>query len=142
MTCVVRLPVMILIVLMLCPLSLGCGQPPAKVQRFGHAIGVKKEAIPEYRRLHANCWPGVLRMLKQCNIRNYSIYLAEIKPDEYCLFAYFEYTGDDFQKDMDRMKADPTTREWWKHTDPMQYKLLTAGQDEWWHKLDEVFHMP
>jgi len=118
----------------------GCARQSEKVQRFGQVIGVKKEAIPEYKRLHANTWPGVLKAIRECNIRNYSIYLAEIKPDEYYLFAYFEYVGDDFEKDMEKMKADPTTRKWWKFTDPLQQPLPTRQPGEWWHKGEEVFH--
>ncbi len=126
---------------MLVTCSTGCAPQEAGVQRFGQVIGIKKESIPEYKKLHAECWPGVLAMLKECNIRNYSIYLAEIEPDKFYLFARFEYVGRDFAADMRRMKADPTTQEWWKHTDPLQYKLVTAGPDEWWHSLEEVFHM-
>jgi L-rhamnose mutarotase len=133
---------MFLVALTLCTLSLGCAERPAKVQRFGQVIGVKKECIPQYKKLHAACWPGVLKMLKECNLRNYSIWLAEVKPGEFYLFAYFEYAGDDFAKDMEKLKANPAVQEWWKHTDPMQYKLLTAGQDERWHNLEEVFYMP
>ena len=115
----------------------GCGP---KVQRYGMVIGIKKENIPEYKRLHAECWPGVLKQIHDCNIRNYSIYLAEIEPETYYLFSYFEYTGDDFAEDMKRMAADETTQKWWKHTDPLQFKVPTAGEDEWWHNLEEVFH--
>ena len=119
----------------------GCAEQSGKVQRFGSVIGIKKDSIPEYKKLHAACWPGVLKRLKECNIRNYSIYLAQVKPDEHYLFAYFEYVGGDFKKDMEKMKADPTTQEWWKHTDPLQYKVVTAKEGEWWHTLEEVFHM-
>lgn len=118
----------------------GCAEQPAKVQRFGQVIGVRKESIPEYKKLHAETWPGVLKRIRECNIRNYSIFLAEVKPDEYYLFAYFEYVGNDFAKDMAKMKADPITQEWWKRTDPLQYKLVTAREDEWWHRIEEVFH--
>ncbi len=119
---------------------LGCAEQPRQVERFGMAIGLKTDGIDEYKRLHADVWPDVLRMIRECNIHNYSIYLAEIDNDEYCLFGYFEYTGEDFKKDMEKMKADPATRRWWKHTDPLQFKLPAAGEDEWWHNLQEVFH--
>jgi L-rhamnose mutarotase len=138
----IRCPATLLLGLLVCALSSGCAPQGEKVQRFGSVIGIKKECIPEYNRLHAACWPGVLSKLRECNIRNYSIFLAEVKPDEYYLFAYYEYTGDDFNADMQKMKADPTTQEWWKHTDPLQYRLVTAGPDEWWHKLESVFYMP
>lgn len=44
------------------------------MKRVGSIIGVRPEKLEEYKRLHANVWPGVLEMIKACNIRNYSIY--------------------------------------------------------------------
>jgi L-rhamnose mutarotase len=117
-----------------------CGCTTAPVQRFGAIIGIKKEAIPEYTKLHANPWPGVLKMIHNSNIRNYSIYLSEIEPDQYCLFSYYEYTGGNFTKDMDKMAADKTTQEWWNVTKPLQAPLATRKQGEWWSTWQEVFH--
>ena len=127
---------------MMLTFGVGCAQQDrGKVKRYGQVIGIRKEAIPEYKRLHAECWPGVLEMIEKCHIRNYSIFLGEIKPEEYYLFAYFEYTGDDLEKEVkEKMENDPITREWWAHTDPLQYKLITAEEDEWWHTMEEVFH--
>lgn len=116
------------------------GAKPA-VQRYGSVIGIKKESIPEYKRLHAAVWPTVLRKLKEVHIRNYSIYLAEVEKDKFLLFSYFEYTGSDFKADMARMAADPETKRWWKHTDPLQVPVPTRKEGEWWHAIDEVFHM-
>ena len=78
-------------------------------------------------------------MIKECNIRNYSIYLREVDPGKIYLFSYFEYTGDDFAADMARMAADPTTQKWWKETDPCQSRC-PHGETEWWSRMDEVFH--
>src|SRR5437867_13231663 len=86
-----------------------------KVKRFGQLIGLRPEVKEEYIKYHANVWPEVLQTIRDCNIRNYSIFL---KDDT--LFAYFEYTGDDFQADMAKMAADPKTQEWWTLMDPMQ----------------------
>jgi L-rhamnose mutarotase len=74
-------------------------------------------------------------MIKECNIRNYSIFLR----DGY-LFAYFEYTGTDFSADMATMAADPNTQKWWKLTDPCQEPLETCAKGEWWAPMEEVFH--
>ncbi len=122
-------------------LTAGCAEQPAKVQRFGQVIGVRKESIPEYKKLHAETWPGVLRRIRECNIRNYSIYLAEVKPEEYYLFAYFEYVGNDFAKDMEQMKADPITQEWWKVCKPCHEPLPDRAEGEWWATMEEVFHL-
>jgi L-rhamnose mutarotase len=116
----------------------GCAQQ--KVARYGSVIGVKAETLEEYKEVHANVWPGVLKQIKECNIHNYSIYLGELEKDQYYLFAYFEYTGDDFEADMAKMKADPTTQRWWKLTDPMQTPIPTRKEGEWWANMEEVFH--
>jgi len=105
------------------------------MERYGMVIKVKPEKLDEYKKLHANAWPGVLEMIRDCNIRNYSIYLK----DNF-LFSYFEYHGDDFAADMSKMAADPTTQEWWKLTDPCQEPLATNREGEWWAKMEEVFH--
>ena len=117
----------------------GCNQT-TKVKRYGSVIGIKKESIPEYKELHANTWPGVLKMIDKANIRNYSIYLAEVEKDKFYLFSYFEYVGDDFEADMAYIAADKTTKEWWEHTDPLQSPVPTRKKGEWWHSIEEVFH--
>lgn len=113
---------------------------PKKVQRFGSAIGVKPEKLDEYIKLHANTWPGVLEMIRKCNIHNYSIYLAKLDDGKLYLFSYFEYAGDNMAEDSKKMAADPTTQEWWKHTDPCQIPLKDRKPGEHWMSLREVFH--
>ena len=61
------------------------------MKRYGMVIKVRPEKLEEYKRLHAQVWPAVLKMIGECNIRNYSIY----HKDGY-LFSYFEYHGGDF----------------------------------------------
>jgi len=114
------------------------GQP--KVQRYGMVIGIKPGKIEAYKKLHAAAWPGVLKKIKECNIRNYSIYLKEIEKGKYYLFSYFEYTGNDFQADMAKMAADPTTQKWWKETNPCQIPIPIRGPQEFWSVMEEVFH--
>jgi L-rhamnose mutarotase len=38
------------------------------------------------------------------------------------LFATFEYVGNNFEVDMELMKANPKVQEWWKITDAMQVR--------------------
>jgi L-rhamnose mutarotase len=81
-------------------------------------------------------------MIKECHIRNFSIYEREIDGRLY-LFAYLEYTGPDFEADMRRMAADPETQRWWKETDPCQIPLPdAAAQGKIWADLKEVYHLP
>lgn len=105
------------------------------MQRYGMLIKVRPEKLDEYKELHANPWPGVLKTIHDCNIRNYSIYLKDG-----FLFGYYEYIGDDYAADMAKMAADPVTQEWWKHTDPCQEPLSTRKEGEWWAIMEEVFH--
>lgn len=105
------------------------------MRRFGMIIGIKPDRIEDYKKIHAETWPEVLKTIHDCNIRNYSIYLHDN-----LLFAYYEYIGDDFAADMAKMAADPKTQEWWTHTDPMQIPLPGRRPGEHWHSLEEVFH--
>ena len=108
------------------------------MQRMGSVLGLKAEAIAEYKRIHADVWPEVLDMIAKCNIRNYSIFLKE---PENLLFSYFEYHGTDFAADMASMAADPKTQEWWAICMPMQAPLDTRKEGEWWAGMEEVFHV-
>ena len=105
------------------------------MKRYGWMIGLKPDAVESYKAHHAAVWPGVLDMIRRCNIRNYSIYFKDG-----FLFSYFEYTGTDFDADMAKMAADPKTQEWWKIMMPIQEPLASRKAGEWWTTMEEVFH--
>jgi len=105
------------------------------MKRYGSVIKIKPEKLEEYKKLHANIWSGVAETIKECNIINYSIY----HKDGF-LFSYFEYTGDNFEADMEKMAADPITQKWWALCEPMQVPLETREKGEWWAFMEEVFH--
>jgi len=101
-------------------------------KRFCQRAFLKKEKIEEYRALHAAVWPDVLATIKACNLKNYSI---SIMGD--MVVSYFEYTGDDYDADMDKMAADPVTQEWWKHTKPC---FVGHDQGVYYEDLEEIFY--
>lgn len=105
------------------------------MKRYGMVIKVRSKKLEEYKKIHANVWPDVLKMIKQCNIHNYSIYYK----DGY-LFSYFEYTGSDFESDMARMAADSKTQKWWQLCKPCQEPLADRADGEWWADMEELFH--
>jgi L-rhamnose mutarotase len=107
------------------------------MERMGQVIWLKPEIIAEYKRIHAAVWPAVLKAIAVSNIRNYSIFLKE---PENMLFAYWEYHGTDFSADMEKMKAVPEMKEWWKLTDPMQSPFESRKHGEWWARMEQVFH--
>jgi len=124
-------------ILMVC---CGRGREIESVKRYASITGVKAEKLEYYKKLHADAWPTVLRKIKECHIQNYSIFLKEVDGQHY-LFSYFEYTGADFNADMQRMAADPETQRWWKETDPCQMPLPDArAKGAVWSDMEEVFH--
>ena len=106
------------------------------MKRYGQIIGVKPEHFEEYKKFHAEVWPGVLNKITECNICNYSIFHKDNQ-----LFAYFEYHGIDFAADMAKMAADPTTQKWWAVMEPMQQPVDNRKPGEWWANMEEVFHL-
>ncbi|MHB9029278.1 MAG: L-rhamnose mutarotase, partial [Candidatus Latescibacterota bacterium] len=44
------------------------------MKRYGMALRLQPGAYEKYKQLHAAVWPSVLKMIAECNIRNYSIY--------------------------------------------------------------------
>jgi len=108
------------------------------MKRMGMVIGVRADDIPEYKRLHADVWPEILKRLAKSNITNYSIFLRE---PENLLFAYWEYTGTDFDADSLAIADDPKTKEWWNICGPMQVPLESRAEGEWWAAMEEVFHL-
>ena len=110
------------------------------MKRYGMVVGVRAEKIEEYKKLHAAVWPDVSKMIKQCNIRNYSVYLRKLDDGNHYLFSYFEYAGKNFDADMKKMAADPTTQKWWDVCKPCHKPLSDRAQGEWWANMEEVFH--
>jgi len=106
------------------------------MKRYGSLIRVLPEKINEYKQLHTEVWPSILNMIRECNIRNYSIYYKDG-----FLFSYYEYTGSNYDEDMAKMAADPDTQRWWKVTDKCQLPLDSRKPGEWWAEMDEVFHI-
>ncbi|NPA36274.1 MAG: L-rhamnose mutarotase [Chlorobi bacterium] len=104
--------------------------------RKGWVIRVKQGKLEEYKKLHKNVWPGILKKLREVHVRNYTIFYRDG-----LLFSYLEYTGDDFNADMKKMAADSLTQEWWKLTNPCQEPVRSAGDGVWWADMEEVFHM-
>jgi len=115
------------------------GRKP-KVQRVGSVIGLNRQTTEQYVILHRHVWPEVLEQIRKSNIRNYSIYMGELDDGNVYLFSYFEYVGDDFEADMQAMAADPSTREWWKLTDPLQKRVKNTPAGDQWKTIEEVFH--
>lgn len=106
------------------------------MKRVASVIRLRPGYEETYRRLHADAWPAVLDTLRAAHVTNYSIFLRDG-----LLLSYLEYTGEDYDADMERIAADPATRQWWTLTDPCQEPVPTAGAGQWWAPAEEVFHV-
>jgi L-rhamnose mutarotase len=110
------------------------------VQPIGMVIGLRAEYIDSYTLLHKYTWPEVLDAIDRGNIRNYSIYLHQVE-ENYYLFSYFEYVGDNFSEDMASIDKDPATIAWIKFTDQVcQLPIPTRAEGEWWALMDEIYN--
>ncbi len=105
------------------------------MKRYGSVARIRPGGYGEYKRLHADVWPGVLDKIRQHNIRNYSIY-----HHDGWLFSYFEYIGEDFEADMAGMAEDETTQKWWAVVTPSLESWGPREKEKWWENCEEVFH--
>ncbi len=110
------------------------------MKRFGMVARVLPGSLDEYKKLHADIWPGVSRMIERCNIRNYSIFSTRLPDGHDYLFSYFEYIGTDFDTDMEKMAADPETQRWWAVCKPCMAPVESLPPSEVWAPAEEVFH--
>ena len=108
------------------------GTAPAR--RFGQVIGLRPENVAEYKRLHAG--PGVRDLLRRANLRNFSIFLKQFDDGRCYEFAYFEYTGPDFEADMAWLAAQPDNQAWLALCDAMQ--LPFEGEASW-AAMEQIF---
>lgn len=106
------------------------------IRRIGEMIRVKPEGKAEYIRYHANPLPGVNEMIRECNIRNYSIYSR----GDY-LFATYEYVGDDFEGDMAKMAASPVIQHWWDLVKPLMEPLEDRNEGDFWSGMEEIYRL-
>lgn len=106
------------------------------VRRFGSMIKIKPEGLEAYKAYHANPFPGVNEVIKECNLKNYSIY----QRGDY-MFSYFEYDGEDYEADMAKMAADPIIQKWHAAVKPLMQPLEDCLEGEFWSDMEEVYHL-
>jgi L-rhamnose mutarotase len=108
------------------------------MKRVGAVIGLRKECLEEYKRIHVKLWPEIEGAIKEAGIERYSIYYNDGQ-----LFAYFEYHGPDaeFAARMKRLGEAPRMREWWSVTEPLQLPRPDRKPGDWWTTMEEVFHL-
>jgi len=103
---------------------------------YGQIGKLKADKVEEYKHLHLNPWSKVLEVIKKCHISNYSIFLHGR-----LVFAYFEYSGENFADDMETMARDEATQIWWAHTKPCFEKFAISSHAEFYCDMEVIFYM-
>lgn len=106
------------------------------VRRIGMVIKIRPEKIDEYKALHAGANPGVRDLLEKYHMRNFSIFLTRLDDGNYYEFGYYEYWGNDFEKDKAMLDAEPRNKEWLRICDPLQVPL--KGEKSW-REMESVY---
>ena len=137
-----------LILILACTLTLTCcktdnsiqsnnDQMKNNVKRIGMVIKIKPEKIDEYKALHSDSHQGVRHLLQKYNMRNFSIYMKQLEDGNYYEFAYYEYTGNDYEADMAKLAKEPENIEWLSKCDAMQIPL---NDEKSWTIMEEIFY--
>ena len=103
------------------------------MNRIGRMSRLKPGAGAVYDRLHAVVWPEVETALRDCGIRNYTIF----RQGEW-LFSYMEAPAGRTLPDLLRqLDASPACRRWEALVTPLRE---ASPEGEWW-PLREVWHL-
>ena len=104
------------------------------MQRVAFKMKLFKGCEAEYQRRHAQLWPELIELLKQAEVKDYSIFLDE---ETSTLFGYL--TTENLTQ-LDNLKNDPIMQKWW-----IFMKDIMETNEE--HSpvtinLKEVFYLP
>ncbi len=108
------------------------------MKRVGMVIGTVPEKLELYKALHADETHPVRDILKRFHYQNFNIFITEMPDGKEYLFGYYEYTGDDFEKDDAELRALPEYAAWLSQTDPCQIPL--PGYKSW-KEMERVYFL-
>lgn len=102
-------------------------------ERVCFTMRVRKEALAEYTRRHAEVWPEMRAALSEAGWRNYSLFSA----GDGTIIAYCEV--DDFDAARAAMQGVPVNTRWQAEMAPMFE--VQAAPDATLERLEEIFHL-
>ncbi|MBQ4526935.1 MAG: L-rhamnose mutarotase [Clostridia bacterium] len=103
------------------------------MKRFILYADLKPDKVEEYKEIHQNAWPEILELITKAHMHNYSISVRGTS-----VYTIYEYTGDDYEKDMAEMEKSPIMQKWWSHTKP----CFLHHEEGWYYEdLEEVFYL-
>lgn len=103
------------------------------MKRVGFTMKLKPGMKAEYKKRHDEIWPGLLVLLRESGVSDYSIFLDESTDT---LFACQKVSGEGGSQDLGTL---PIVRKWWAHmADIME---TNPDNSPVTHFIDEVFHL-
>lgn len=111
-------------------------------RKFLGQIGrIKPECIERYCQLHevdiyTEKWKGIRQLIADCNIQNYNIFI-----EDDVVFGYYEYVGNDYAADMQKMADDPLNKLWWAQTRPCFTKYKEDSAEAFYSDMRQIFHL-
>ena len=105
------------------------------IARYGLVYRVKKEAIADYEKAHANIWPEMNAAIKKAGFRNYSIFTM----DDGTMFAYLEH--DALEEGLKQLYKTDVSKRWQKYMDNFFDKSKKDQEGPEYIYLNEVYHL-
>jgi L-rhamnose mutarotase len=112
------------------------------ISRYLELVELNASDEQRYREMHAEVWPEIVAAIRRAHISNYSIFITTLG-EKRVIVRYFEYTGNDPQRDFATIAEDPTVRDkWWPLTDNMQVRLPGTPDGQHWLEGERVMWLP
>jgi L-rhamnose mutarotase len=102
-------------------------------ERVCFTMRVRKDALAEYTRRHAEVWPEMRAALSEAGWRNYSLFST----GDGTIIAYCEV--DDFDEALAAMQDRPVNARWQAEMAAMFE--VQAAPDTTLERLEEIFHL-
>lgn len=110
-------------------------KPSRIARRHAYTIDLDSKHQEEFKNTLNNFDLSINEQLHGANVQNISMYLKDGR-----LYCYFEYTGEDFQTDINKFIRTPEFENWRRSSEPFLQKIPNAKPDELWSEMKEVFH--
>ncbi|MCQ2477927.1 MAG: L-rhamnose mutarotase [Clostridia bacterium] len=102
------------------------------MKRFTLYSDLLPEKVEDYIKLHSEPWPELMALLEEFHIHHYSISVRGTQ-----VFTYYEYTGNNYEADMDYMDKSEIMQSWWKFSKPC---FLHHDVGHYYANINEVFY--
>lgn len=104
------------------------------MKRFGQICEISLENAEKYIQYHKNVPLEIKKLIWDCNIRNYRIFYRKG-----ILFTYYDYIGQDYEKDMLKMSENEDNKKWWNLVKPLMSPLPDREEGEFWADMQLIF---